>query len=64
MSKDNLGEDKYHSMYDVDLRFSGETVPMVPFVKEVVENVICGLVKSLDGFDPDAEISIVLKPKG
>ena len=64
MRKDNCEEDKYTGMYHVDLRFSGETVPMVPFVKEVVENVICGLVKSLDGFDPDAEISIVLKPKG
>lgn len=54
---------KYSREYEVELLFDGKSVPMVPFVEEIVENVVVGLAKSLDGFEPDTEIKIILSPK-
>jgi hypothetical protein len=54
---------KYKGNYDVEILVGGEELPMVPFVGEIAENVLVGLLKSLDGFDPTAEIRITLSPK-
>jgi hypothetical protein len=54
---------KYSGNYDVEILVGDDELPMVPFVGEIVENVIVGLLKSLDGFDPSSEIKITLSPK-
>lgn len=46
---------------DVELLQDGKPVPMVPFVTDVVRNVVLGLVKSLHGVDPEANITINIK---
>ena len=47
--------------YQTEVFFNEEPVPMVPFVKEILCNVILGLVKTLYGFREDADIRIILK---
>lgn len=41
--------------------FDGEAIPMVPFVQDIICNVILGLVKTLHGFTDNAEIKIVIR---
>lgn len=47
---------------DVSVKAGGTDVPLNPFVKETIENVVLGLVKALKKTDPDAEIVIRIGP--
>lgn len=49
--------------YTTEVYFNGESVSMVPFVKELICNVVLGLVRSLYGFDDGSEVKIVIKPE-
>lgn len=42
----------------VSVTISGAEVPMNPFVKDLVANVVLGLVKTLKKTDPEGEIVI------
>ncbi len=46
---------------DVELTIGGETIWMVPFVKETLKNVVTGAVKALDGYEDGKEIIIRIK---
>lgn len=48
---------------DVSVTSSGTEVPMNPFVKDLVANVILGLMKTLKKTDPDGEIVIRIGEK-
>ena len=48
---------------NVSVTISGAEVPMNPFVKDLVENVVLGLVKALKKTDPDGEIVIRIGKK-
>ena len=48
---------------DVRVAISGTEVPMNPFVKDLVANVVLGLVKTLKKTDPDGEIIIRIGKK-
>lgn len=48
---------------DVSVAISGTEVPMNPFVKDLVANVVLGLVKTLKKTDPDGEIVIKISRK-
>lgn len=54
-------ECKYAGKYEVELTIGDKVIPMVPYVESVIENVVYGLVKTLDGFSEDADIKISLK---
>lgn len=58
-----MGCKKYRGNYDIEILVNEEELPMVPFVSEIAENVLVGLLKSLDGFSPEADIKITLSPK-
>lgn len=47
--------------YDVELTIGGETIWMVPFVKQTLKNVVTGAVKALDGYEDGKEIIIRIK---
>jgi hypothetical protein len=47
--------------HTTEVFFDGEAVPMVPFVQDIICNVILGLVKTLHGFADNAEIKIVIR---
>ncbi|HPO04141.1 MAG TPA: hypothetical protein PLV37_01320 [Bacillota bacterium] len=47
--------------YVVEVQFDGKTIPMVPFVQEVIRNVVIGLMKSLRGYEHGAEIRLLIK---
>ncbi len=47
--------------HSIEVSFDGKEIPMVPFVKEIICNVILGIVKTMRGFTEDAEIRIVIK---
>lgn len=46
---------------DVILTIDGVEVPMVPFVKNTLRNVVIGAVKALDGYEEGKEILIRVK---
>lgn len=46
---------------NVVLTIDGIEIPMVPFVKETLKNVVVGAVKALDGYDEGKEICIRVK---
>lgn len=46
---------------DVILTIDGVEIPMVPFVKNTLKNVVIGAVKALDGYEEGKEISIRVK---
>ncbi len=48
---------------NVSVSISGAEVPMNPFVKDLVANVVLGLVKTLKKTDPDGEIVIRISKK-
>lgn len=54
---------KYDGNYEVELIIGDKTIPMVPYVESVIENVVYGLVKSLDGFADNVDIKLNLKRK-
>lgn len=60
---DKKDECKYTGNYEVELTIGDKVIPMVPYVESVTENVVYGLVKSLDGFSEEADIKITLKRK-
>lgn len=47
--------------YLVELEFNGKPVLMVPFVEEIVRNVILGLAKPMRGYTPGDEIKVIIK---
>jgi hypothetical protein len=47
----------------VSVSISGAEVPMNPFVKDLVANVVLGLVKTLKKTDPEGEIVIRIGKK-
>lgn len=46
---------------DVLLTIDGVEIPMVPFVKETLKNVVIGAVKALDGYEDGKEILVRVK---
>lgn len=46
---------------DVVLTIDGVEIPMVPFVKNTLKNVVIGAVKALDGYEEGKEIRIRIK---
>ncbi len=46
---------------DVVLTIDGVEIPMVPFVKNTLKNVVVGAVKALDGYEEGKEIRIRVK---
>lgn len=46
---------------DVILTIDGVEIPMVPFVKNTLKNVVIGAVKALDGYEEGKEIQIRVK---
>lgn len=46
---------------DVLLTIDGVEIPMVPFVKNTLKNVVIGAVKALDGYEEGKEIRIRVK---
>ncbi|MCQ4635578.1 molybdopterin-guanine dinucleotide biosynthesis protein B [Anaerovorax odorimutans] len=46
---------------DVILTIDGVEIPMVPFVKNTLKNVVIGAVKALDGYEEGKEIEIRVK---
>jgi len=46
----------------ISVRIDGEELSMVPFVEDIVAGAITGVLKTLKGYRPDAEISIRIKP--
>lgn len=53
--------EKQQKEIDVFLSINGQEIPMVPFVKETLKNVVIGAVKALDGFEEGQEIVIKVK---
>jgi len=49
--------------YAVELEFGGQPVTMVPFVEQIVRNVVLGLTKPMRGYTEGTDIKIVLKHK-
>lgn len=46
---------------DVMLTIDGVEIPMVPFVKNTLKNVVTGAVKALDGYEEGKEIIVKVK---
>lgn len=46
---------------EVLLTVDGKEIPMVPFVKETLKNVVVGAIKALDGYEDGKEIQIKIK---
>lgn len=46
---------------DVVLSIDGVEIPMVPFVKDTLKNVVVGAVKALDGYEEGKEIRICVR---
>lgn len=46
---------------DVILTIDGVEIPMVPFVKNMLKNVVTGAVKALDGYEEGKEIIVRVK---
>lgn len=47
--------------HTVELQFDGQSVPMVPFVKELIINVVLGMAKTMHGYREDTEVRLVIK---
>lgn len=47
--------------YIVEMEIGGTPVTMVPYVRNVIKNVVLGMVIPLRGYIPGAEIKIVIK---
>ena len=47
---------------DLEIDCGGKRVPMNRFARAVVLNTVLGLVRSLKGVEPDAEITLRLGP--
>ena len=45
----------------VVLTIDGVEIPMVPFVKDTLKNVVVGAVKALDGYEEGKEIRICVR---
>ncbi len=45
----------------VELSIGGKDIPMVPFVRDMLKNVMTGAVKALDGYEEGKEIIIKIK---
>lgn len=50
------------SYREVSVTSNGAEVPMMPFVKETVESVVLGLMKSLKKVELDGELVIRIGP--
>jgi molybdopterin-guanine dinucleotide biosynthesis protein B len=46
----------------VHLSVNGKEIKMVPFVQNILENAVMGVVKELEGYQSDAKISIEIGP--
>ncbi len=44
----------------VELKIDGKEIPMVPFVRKMLENAVLGVVSELDGYSKNAKIEIAL----
>lgn len=53
--------EKHKEESDVILTIDGIEIPMVPFVKNTLKNVVIGAVKALDGYEDGKEINIRVK---
>ena len=53
--------EKQERQTDVLLTIDGVEIPMVPFVKDTLKNVVIGAVKALDGYEEGKEIRIRVK---
>ena len=53
--------EKQEEKREVQLTIDGREIPMVPFVKKTLENVVTGAVKALDGYEEGKEIVIRIK---
>lgn len=51
-------------MRDVRVTSGGNVVPMIPFVKEIIEGVLLGILRTLKKCDPDAELVVTIGPAG
>jgi len=49
---------------DVRVTSGGNVVPMIPFVKEIIEGVLLGILRTLKKCDPDAELVVTIGPAG
>ena len=47
----------------VELTIGGKKITIVPFVQEVLARSLTGIVSTLDGYQPNQEINIRIKPK-
>lgn len=45
----------------ISLKIGGQNVPMVPFVKATLENIIRGYVSELRGYEKDESIEVVIR---
>ncbi len=45
----------------VELEIGGQAIPMVPFVQTILSNAVEGVVKELDGWQPNREIVVKLR---
>lgn len=49
---------------NITLKIAGDEVPMVPFVQNILKNAVKGVVSELKGYNPDADIEIIVKGDG
>lgn len=47
--------------YEVSMTFDGEDVGMMPFVENIVRDVVLGLAQNLKGYEEGKEIVIKVK---
>ncbi len=47
--------------YEVELKFDGEDVYMMPFVEGMVRDVVLGLARNLKGYEEGKEVLIRIK---
>ena len=47
--------------YEVELKFDGEDIYMMPFVEGMVRDVVLGLAENLKGYEEGKEIVIRIK---
>jgi molybdopterin-guanine dinucleotide biosynthesis protein B len=48
---------------DVELFFDGKEIPMVPFIQEMLSNIVIGTVKALKGYRDGDEIVVKIRQK-
>ncbi len=45
---------------NIQLKFNGENIKMVPFVKAILRDSLLGMAKNLKGYEPGAKIEVVI----